>query len=716
MRITLTLMLVLLNFTLYSQISISGKIVNNRNQPIANANVFIKGTYDGSITDEFGDFKFSTANTLPHTLVIILSSYDEMEYILVDKSVNLIIPLQAKINELDQVVVTAGTLESGDRARVSVLKALDVVTTAGAAGNIIAALQTLPGTQIVGENGRLFVRGGESDETQTYIDGLRVAQPYSANAKNLPSRGRFSPFLFSGIAFSTGGYSAEYGEALSGVLLLNTKNEIEENETNISIMSVGVGLSQSKKWLKSGLNASVSYTNLAGYNAIVPQRIVWNKPYQSLSGEIAYKQDFSNGALKFYSAFDITQFNLNQLNSAGWRRIGTTNSNFYSNISYSQSLNSGWKLFSGISYGIDDTKVNVDDDENLNNEGGLHDKLKFNKRFSNSLRLTFGADYFSTSFTENINHNTSSEMNLAYKSAIFAGFGEMDISLSTKFDAKIGIRAANNYLINDQYVSPRISVAYKINSPSQISAAFGQFEQSPNQNFLKFHRDFSFKNEEATHYIVNYQYSKENRILRLEAYFKNYNQLLKYNFQSTVFPSNFSNSASGYARGLDVFYRDGKSIKNLEYWISYSFINSKRDYRNYPNKVTPPFVAAHTFSLVGKYWINTLRSQGSITQSFASGRPYNNPNSVNFMDGKTKAFSSLSLGWAYLISQQKILYLSASNVLGTNNIFGYEFDSAPNNDGIFESQPITQPAPRFIFIGFFWTISADKKNNQLNTL
>jgi hypothetical protein len=59
-----------------------------------------------------------------------------------------------------------------------------------------------------------FVRGGEANETQTFVDGIRVAQPYNATIGNVPTRGRFS-FLFSGIAFSTGGYSAEYGEALS---------------------------------------------------------------------------------------------------------------------------------------------------------------------------------------------------------------------------------------------------------------------------------------------------------------------------------------------------------------------------------------------------------------------------------------------------------------------------------------------------------------------
>jgi hypothetical protein len=73
------------------------------------------------------------------------------------------------------------------------LKTLDIVTTAGSAGNIIAALH-LPGTQSVGEDGRLFVRGGEM-KPQTFVDGIRVAQPYNATIGNVPTRGRFSPFV-----------------------------------------------------------------------------------------------------------------------------------------------------------------------------------------------------------------------------------------------------------------------------------------------------------------------------------------------------------------------------------------------------------------------------------------------------------------------------------------------------------------------------------------
>jgi hypothetical protein len=105
-----------------------------------------------------------------------------------------------------------------------------------------------------------------------------------------------------------------------------------------------------------------------------------------------------------------------------------------------------------------------------------------------------------------------------------------------------------------------------------------------------------------------------------------------------------------------------------------------------------------------------------VTNSFATGRPYNNPNEMTFMNGKTTSYNSLSLSWAYLMSPQKILYLSVSNVMGKDNVFGYQYANSPDVGGQFQRQAIGQAADRFFFIGFFWTISQDKKSNQLENL
>ena len=76
---------------------------------------------------------------------------------------------------------------------------VELVTVAGANGDFYKALQTLPGTQLQGETGRLLVRGGSSEETQTYIDGLHVLVPYTSSGINSPARTRYSTFMFNGI-------------------------------------------------------------------------------------------------------------------------------------------------------------------------------------------------------------------------------------------------------------------------------------------------------------------------------------------------------------------------------------------------------------------------------------------------------------------------------------------------------------------------------------
>ena len=697
----------------YGQQTISGMVVDAKNKPIVGANVYIEGTYDGSSSDEQGNFSFTTTASGNQTLVISFLTYETLKLAIdVATYKNRVILLKESSNTLDAVVITAGTFSAGEKSRVSVLKPLDIVTTAGSAGNIIAALQTLPGTQNVGEDGRLYVRGGEADETQTFVDGIRVAQPYGATTNNLPTRGRFSPFLFSGISFSTGGYSAEYGEALSSVLLLNTIDEPDQNKTDISLMTVGLGLSNTQKWKKSSLSINTAYIDLAAYQVAIPQNVDWNRPFQSLSGEAVYRYNFGNGIFKAYAAFDASRFDINQedINQPEPVRVDLNNTNFYFNSSYKGNFGGNWQLFTGLSYGYGQNKIDIDSNDVNNNEHASHLKLKLTKKLSDKVKLAFGSDYFMTKFDENFNTTFSN----GYDATIAAVYTEADIFFSKKFAAKIGLRASNNDYIHENTISPRASLAYKVSKNSQFAFAYGDFEQAPRQEYLKYSNQF--ETEKASHYILNYQYTKNSKTLRAELYYKGYTDLVKYDTERAQLNSQFSNAGSGYAKGLDVFWRDGNSIKNLEYWISYSYIDTKRDYQNYTATVTPSFVASHSLSVVTKYWISDWKSQVGFTHQFSTGRPYNNPNETAFMNGKTKNFNNLSFNWAYLLTQQKILYFSVSNVLGTQNVFGYDYANTPNANGIYERKEIIPTADRFFFVGFFWTISDNKKDNQLNNL
>jgi len=717
MKTIFSILIYLFSIGLSAQSTINGKVTDARGNVIVGANVYLDGTYDGSTTDEKGVFSFRTSETGTQTLIVSYVSYvtfsmtGDISYMQ-----DLEVKLREDVNTLDAVILSAGTFSAGDNSKVNVLKPLDVVTTASALGDFVGALQTLPGTSTVAEDGRLFVRGGEAEETQIFIDGIRVFTPYTPTTNNAPTRGRYSPFLFDGITFSTGGYSAEFGQALSSVLLLNTIEEPDQEKTDIGLMTLGALLGNTQKWDKSSVSVNASYINLAPYLALLPDRNEWKKPYEAFSGEAVFRQKFDNGLFKFYMAYDATNFDLIQedINYEEGVRFNTRNNNLYLNTSYKGMLNDVWSVFGGLSFTHAKNDITVIDSDIDDSEDSFHAKLKFGRRFNNRFKLNFGAEYFATNFDETYQDLTIDKVSYGYQNNISAAFTEADIFLSTKLAFKAGLRAEHSHIFKDFTISPRLSMAYKISPKSQLSLAYGDFYQNPNSNILKFENDLS--PQKTSHYILNYQLNKDGQIFRAEAYYKDYDNLVKYDTEFASFDSNYNNSGYGYATGLDMFWRDSKSIKNVDYWASYSFLDTERNYTNYPMSAQPNFANKHNLSVVGKYWINDWRSQVGISYTFASGRPYTNPNMQGFLNQKTKSYNSISLNWAYLITQQKILYFSINNALGFKNVNGYQYSDMPDISNNYARRALKPAADQFFFVGFFWTISEDNKSNQLDNL
>ncbi|MDO7173957.1 TonB-dependent receptor [Mariniflexile sp. AS56] len=717
MQKLITSLVILLSLNLSAQTTINGKVTDAKGMPIPGANIYLEGTYDGSTSGENGTFSFITTQTGTQTLIVSFMSFETFTMLgAISYMQNVHVKLREDVNALDAVVLSARTFSAGDTSKVTVLKPMDVVTTASALGDFVGALQTLPGTTTVAEDGRLFVRGGDADETQIFIDGIRVFTPYTPTTNNAPTRGRYSPFLFDGITFSTGGYSAEFGQALSSVLLLNTIDEPDQEKTDIGVMSVGGSLGNTHKWDKSSLSFNVSYINLAPYNAVFTSRNDWLKPFETLSGETVFRKKTSSGLFKLYGAFDVTQFELTQedINEEAGVHFKLKNKNFYLNSSYEGSINANWSYFGGISFTHGNNDLGIVDSTIADEENSVHTKLKFKNRISNRFKLYFGAEYFATNFKENYSNGSINNANYGYDSNLVAAFTEADIFISKKLAFKTGVRAEYSQLFEAFSIAPRLSLAYKTSGKSQVSLAYGNFYQNPSRDILKFNQDLKAQN--TSHFIVNYQYNADRKLFRAEAYYKNYNNLVKYDSDFANFNSNYNNKGFGFARGVDFFYRDSKSIKNIDYWLSYSFLDTERDYKNYPTKAQPNFANTHNLSVVGKYWINDWRSQVGFSYALASGRTYTNPNETGFLNQKTKAYNSLSVNWAYLISPQKILYASVNNVLGFKNINGYQYANTPDGNGHFNRRALQPAADQFFFVGFFWTISEDKKSNQLDNL
>ncbi len=718
LKTPLLLICILLTLTssAIGQTKISGLVTEQNGTPIMGANVYLDGTYDGASTDENGVFLFETTEKGVQTLTVSFMSYETFVMAAdVSQMKDIKVTLREDVNSLDTVVISAGTFEASDNSKVSVLKPLDVVTTASALGDFVGALQTLPGTTTVAEDGRLFVRGGDAYETQIFIDGIRVFTPYSPTTNNVPTRGRYSPFLFDGITFSTGGYSAEFGQALSSVLLLNTIDEPIQEKTDIGIMSVGAALGNTQKWKHNSLSVNAAYINLAPYIALLPDRNDWQTPFEGISGEAVFRQHFSKGILKVYGAFDTTNFQLTQedINVPEGINFKLKNRNFYTNTSYSGDLGSSWKVFGGGSYTVAKNDVGIESSDIDNIENSAHIKVKLKKRFSNRFKLSFGAEQFLTDFDEDYTDHQF-DMTYGYNNNITGIFSEGDLIFSRKFAVKLGVRGEYSRLFDEFTISPRASVAYKTGKGSQLSLAYGDFYQQPNSDVLKFTE--SVQAQKTQHYILNYQYAANHRIFRAEIYRKEYNNLVTYNTPSPEFNSIYSSNGDGYAQGIDLFWRDDETIKNVDYWVSYSFLDSERKYNEFPVSATPSFANKHNLSVVGKYWIEDWKSQIGMSYLYGSGRTYTDYNRPGFLQDQAKDYHSLSLNWAYLISQQKILYFSINNALGYKNVNGYQYSNTPDANGILDRRALRPAADQFFFIGFFWTISDDGSDNQLDNL
>ncbi len=717
MKATLIILLLLTSFRLLGQTTISGIVKDEKGEAIPGANVTVVDTYDGASTTIDGSFNFFTNEAGEHLVSVTFIGFKKytIPVTIGKKPIELTIVLKEEINQLDAVVISAGSFTAGEEKRRTILKAIDIATTAGATADIAGALNTLPGTQKVGESGRLFVRGGDGSETKTFIDGMLVSNAYGPAAPNTPSRGRFLPFMFKGTSFSTGGYSAEYGQALSSALVLDSKDKADLNQTDIGLLSVGGDVAHTQVWDRSSLSGKVQYTNIRPYFGLINQEIDWITPPASIEGSTAFRKETGeHGIIKFFGNFNHAAYSLNQheiLNPAQKGSLDFTNNYGYGNASFLQALNQNWSVRGGFSYNYNKNDIRLDGSPLDEIETGSHSKLVFEHSVSDNVELKFGLEHLGMNYEVSQLDSLANKQTISLSAPVSAIFVETQAFASKYFVARAGLRAEYNNTLKQTHADPRVSIAYKPFKQGQFSFAFGRFRQSATNQYLRINQNL--EEEIAEHYILNYQVIGEKRTFRTELYYKRYTNLVKFeNGDPTV----LNTKGTGYAQGFELFWRDNKSVRNLDYWVSYSYLDTERNYLNFPISAIPTFASQHNFSVVGKRFITAIKSQLGVTYSYSSPRVFNDPNNETFNGGRTPAYQDLSMNISYLPKPFLIIHASVTNLLGRDNIFGYEYSSTPDSNGVYPGRAIRQPARRFLFLGVFFTISKNKSINQLPNL
>ena len=700
---------------LYSQAHnvINGLVTDTNNEPLIGANVYIYKTIEGAVTDVNGNFRFETTRTDSVTLVVSYLGFKEYKFqanILNLK--DLVIVLQPKETVIGEVIIVASNFNFGqDANKLKSMNSLDVVMTGSSNGDIYAALQSLPGTQKVGENGRLYVRGGESDETQTFVNGMHVLVPYTTNAENTVQRSRFSPFLFKGINLTLGGYSAEYGQALSSVLPMQTTDVSSSDKLGVSFspFNVNVGGTVSNK--RSSWSFNGDYMNMYLYNKIFPDKYNWINPYQKLSGETQYKIEFNpNNILKIYAGYDYTFFKQKVNDSfdptINKRNLDLNESNIYLNSTYKSYLPKGYVLFLGVASSLVYNKVNdalTPNDLFKNDRNEIHLKSTMSKSFTNNYKLSLGAESYLRNSKKKYNNPLSNSKDLKYNLDynIYSAFLDNSFKIHKKIYFNFSGRM--EYQTNNKKVNfmPRASLSYIPNSHLQLSTIYGIYSQSTKDDILVYYKK-GLSQELSDHYILSLSYNKSGLVFRFEPYFKKYRKL------PLAIDGNYYSKGYGHSKGIDLFLENETLINNLRTTLSYSFNDSKRLTLDYPEKSTPQYATQHNFNISLRYFIPPIKTYVGVSNLFASGRPYHNPNKTGYMNSKTTPYNSLDVNMTFLVKPNIILYSSLTNILGRNNVFNYKYSTDLDVNNTYSRVPVISSRERFFFIGVFISLNNTK--------
>lgn len=673
-RIAHIIIMLLIACTAMSQTTVTGTITDGR-EPLAGANVFIIGTIDGCLTDSLGRFSFYTGKTGELTLRVTFMGFEDYT-LTTSQPTDLLITMRERATSIDEVVITASTYSFGKSDNFKTMDALDVVMAGNSCGDIVAALQSLPGTQKVGENGKLYVRGGESDECQTFVNGMHVLVPYSTNVENNTVRGRFSPFLFKGINFSLGGYGGEYGQALSSVLPMETTDVATGDKLGVSGSLVDWNLGGTKAFTKSSLSFNADYISMGLYNALFPDRMDWSRPYRKLSGEGQYKAELSSASvLKTYVGYDFTSVGQH----IDERSLSLYEHNIYANSTLKTHIGRGYSLFTGIANStvisdIDDALTLGDHYHNLRNE--IHLKADIRKVCSSVLKMSAGIEAY-------LRHSTlrydTSHYRLDYH--LPGAHADAQVRIAPQLFLNLSARAEYASYDGHWLLMPRATLSYVPGKRFQLSAMIGRYSQTANDDYIA--RSGGRLNQStADHAILSMQYSTPRLLLRIEPYYKKYHHL------PLLCDGTYKADGYGTSRGFDIFIENHSLVKNLTTTLSYSFNDSERLYLDYAKPQTPDYASRHNLRLTLKYAIG--KTIIGLAESYASPRYY--------PAGDTPYYHSIDANLTWLVSPKVIVYTSLNNILGRTNIFRY------NTDG----SPVTATRDRFFYIGIFVSL----KNNK----
>ena len=702
----LSILFLLLGSTLSLQAQeareLRGRITNSSDDPLLKVQVLDQATgRQLTETGKGGEFVLTFPDSIERISLVFLAEGYQSKVMLLRPSSQIyrIILFEAQ-RSIEGVTVSRRRLLpiSGYAPLTSRFTTLDILMTPRALGDILGGLMEDPDAQSSDTDGRLSLQGGAPHESQVYIDGLRLPNPYSISSKNSSVRSILSPSECKEINLLSGGYSASMGQALSGVVQILSRDTKDVKPGSIvSLSSIGPsftwGLGAPSSATK--LELSASYTDLSLYDRVMPSAYHYTRSFYSPSLTASLWHDLPQAMLK--AQLSYTGMGIGYRPNASMPTFNTRlrEDCYYGRLTYVRSLSTACQLEVGAHTQYSDfsgSSLVSPQDQVLDHD--LYAEARLALKYSGEpFSILGGFDYSWRDYRETY-ELTGDRHQLNFSNHLPVSFLEVSY-LHRGLSISAGLRGEYASILSAWSLAPRLYAGYRLGK-HVFSASWGRYTQLPEKEILRFTPALKSSRSEVSQ--LSYSYGDKTPLLQLSLFYKSYQHLTR--TLSVGYPKHFDDQGGGESYGLTLFHKG--SLGAIAYSTSYSYTQARISYDRYLRPLAPSYVSPHTFRLTAKYWSGALKSLLGCSYYIDAGtKGY----SYDLTPIQLPRRSRLDLSWSYLPSKRVLLHMGCTNVLGTTNYWGIEPDPLTPTEGT----RISTPSSRFFYIGCFITLSGKQK-------
>lgn len=639
---------------------IRGFIYNEENgNPVLYSEVMILENEKGSTTDERGLYSIENLEGGEYTLRCTRVGFDtatKKVQVTAGKIKNVNLYISPTTIRMDEVEVTDNRFKKEKTVKISETqvspKEVSKIPAIGGEPDFAQYLQVLPGVTFSGDQGgNFYIRGGTPVQNKVVMDGMTIYNPFH-------SIGLFSVFdmdYIRNVDVYTGGFNAEYGNRISAIMDIQTKDgnkNFIDGEISASPFNAKMQLEGPIKKQEKGegsisflVNSRISYLNETSpsiYNYADSNGLPYQ--FQDFYGKITFTGADGSNAKVFGFNFN-DKVNFRSTATYDWDATGV-GAQFL--LLPPQSSNTIRGNFAYSDYEITETRPDEKPRFSLINgfEGGLD--FKFTPG-DDQIKYGFDVSGFKTQFS--YFNSANRKIDQTDFTTQLAGYGRYKKVLGD-FVLDPSLRLQYYASVQEFFLEPRLGLKYNITDHLRVKAAGGLYSQNLMSarsdkdvvnlfyGFLSAPNDLqeSFDGEPvdsrlqtAAHAIAGIEADLNKSItLELEGYFKDFTQLTDIN-RDKIFedrPQNQDKPAhlrenfiveEGEAYGLDFNAKYDKDP--FYFWVVYSLgFNQRYDGRKEYN---PHWDRRHNLNILGTYTFGQRNTwEVSLRWNLGSGFPF----------------------------------------------------------------------------------------------